>query len=41
MKFETIEIERTGSGYRVLIDSELYCCESMSELAELLEGMDV
>lgn len=41
MKFEKVEIVRTGSGYRVTIDGEPYYCENMTELAEFLEDMNV
>lgn len=41
MEFNTIKIEHTGSGYRVLIDGEPYYCENMAELVEFLEGLGV
>lgn len=40
MKFETIRIIHTGSGYRVTIDGEPYYCETMAELTEFLERID-
>lgn len=41
MDFETIKIEHTDGGYRVLIDDEPYYCENTAELAEFLEGLGV
>lgn len=41
MAFDVIKIERTGNGYRVMIDGNPYYCAGMAELIKFLEGIDV